>query len=39
VRDIETADKITHAIRTGIARLQAIDSAAEAERDPGAPLN
>ncbi len=39
VRDIETADKIGRAIRTGFARLRAIDAAAEAERDPATPLS
>jgi hypothetical protein len=32
-------DRIINKIHTGLARLRAINSAAEAERDPGAQLN
>jgi hypothetical protein len=38
-RDIETINKMGHAVQTGLARLCAIDAAAEAKRDPGAQLN
>lgn len=39
VHDADTAMKMERMIKTGLARLGAINRAAEAERDPGARLN
>ena len=35
----ETIEKMRRVAMAGLTRLRAINSAAEAERDPGAPLN
>jgi seryl-tRNA synthetase len=39
VQDADTGKKMVRAIKTGLARLNTIDAAKEAEREPGAPLN
>jgi hypothetical protein len=39
VHDVDTIMKMGRVVQNGLARLRAIDAAAEAEREPGAPLN
>jgi DNA-binding transcriptional regulator YbjK len=39
VDDANTADEMEHMVKTGLARLNAIYKAADAEREPGAQLN
>jgi hypothetical protein len=39
VHDVDTVDKMGRVVQTGLTRLRAIDRAADAERDPEAPLN
>jgi hypothetical protein len=39
VRDHETLSRIADEVQTGLARLHAIDGAADTERDPAARLN
>jgi hypothetical protein len=39
VRDVETIDQMGRTVQAGLARLHAINTAAEADRDPEMPLN
>jgi hypothetical protein len=39
VHDVDTVNKTGHVVQTGLARLRAIDRAADAARDPEAPQN
>ena len=39
VHDADTADKMERVVKTGLERLNAIESAAATERNPEAPLN